>query len=92
MQALSDKEELKARNKAYKTTLEYCPETCDDVDLYASLMVNDLQNTGEFTQKQVDLISDFVTMLINDVKDAGTRKLRKAFTDYILETKNRQNQ
>lgn len=85
MKALQDKQELRARNKAYKTTLQYCPETCDDVDLYASLMINDLHNTNKFTQEQIDLIDGFVNMLINDVKDVGTRKLRQSFVDYVLE-------
>lgn len=85
MKALQDKQELRTRNKAYKTTLQYCPETCDDVDLYASLMMNDLQNTQEFTQQQIDLIDGFVKMLVNDIKDVGTRKLRQSFVDYVLE-------
>ena len=85
MKALQDIQELRARQKAYKTTLQYCPETCNDVDLYASLMINDLQNTNKFTQEQVDLIDGFVKMLINDIKDVGTRKLRQSFVDYALE-------
>lgn len=85
MKALQDKQELRARQKAYKTTLQYCPETCDDVDLYASLMINDLQNTNKFTQEQVDLIERFVKMLVNDIKDVGTRKLRQSFVNFVLE-------
>lgn len=85
MKALNDKVELKARNKAYKVTLEYCDETCDDVDLYTSLMLNDLQNSGMFDEKQMECISLFTNILMDDVKDVGTRKLRKAFTDYVLE-------
>lgn len=85
MKALQDKQELRARNKAYKTTLQYCPETCGDVDLYASLMINDLQNTDKFTQEQVYLIDGFVKMLVNDIKDVGTRKLRQSFVDFVLE-------
>lgn len=85
MKALHDKTELKQRNTAYKVTLEYCPETCDDVDLYASLMLNDLQNSNMFDTKQMECITLFTNMLIDDVKDVGTRKLRHAFTTYVLE-------
>lgn len=85
MKALSDKEELRVRNKAYKITLQYCPETCDDVDLYASLMINDLSNTNMFTQEQLNCLTSFINMFVDDVKNVGTRKLRQAFVDYVLE-------
>lgn len=85
MKALHDKAELKQRNTAYKVTLEYCPETCDDVDLCANLMLNDLTNTGMFNTEQIACIDKFTNMLIADVKDVGTRKLRQAFTTYVLE-------
>lgn len=45
MKALNDKAELKARNQAYKVTLEYCEETCNDVDKAFTDYV--LKNTKE---------------------------------------------
>lgn len=61
-------------------------ETCDDVDLYASLMLNDLQNTNQFNVEQLETITKFTNILIDGIKNVGTRKLRKEFTDSALES------
>lgn len=84
MKALNDKAELKARNKAYKVTLEYCDETCDDVDELFSAFNLSLY-AANFPYEQQKYVEDLIERLRNDVKDVGTRKLRKAFTDYVLE-------
>lgn len=85
MKALLDKAELKARNKAYKVTLEYCDETCDDVDMVFTSKYSELINTGMFNEDQLHYIDNLFLKLNNEVKEVGTRKLRKAFTDYVLE-------
>lgn len=85
MKALLDKAELKARNKAYKVTLEYCEETCDVIDkLYVDRFVS-ISRKLELSDKERSLLIDELELLKAEVKDAGTRKLRKAFTTYVLE-------
>lgn len=81
----ADKQELKARNKSYKVTLEYCEETCDDVDTLFIRAKNSLHFNGDFSCTQLAVLQLFLDQLNNDVKDVGTRKLRQAFTDYVLE-------
>lgn len=83
MKALNDKAELKERNKAYKVTLEYCEETCNDVDELFSAFNLSLY-AANFPYEQQKYVEDLIEQLRNDVKDVGTRKLRKAFTDYVL--------
>lgn len=85
MKALNDKAELKARNKAYKVTLKYCEETCGDVDMVFNDTLNNLINSCIVDELRVAALTLALNALCNDVKDVGTRKLRKAFTDYVLE-------
>lgn len=88
MKALQDKQELRARHKAYKTTLQHCQETCDDVDkLYVDAFaeISKVLGLGDDDRK---LLVDKLHQLNNNVKDIGTRKLRKAFVDYVLEKHN----
>ena len=85
MKVLQDKQELKERNAAYKVTLEYCEETCDDVDTLF-FNVGLILTTKDFTLEQQGLLNDLLRQLNDDIKNVGTRKLRKAFTDYVLET------
>lgn len=92
MKALHDKAELKARNttlllrnKAYKVTLEYCDETCDDVDMVFMTAKQTISETNMFTTEQIQNLNTMLDTVSDYVKDAGTRKLRKAFTDYVLE-------
>lgn len=85
MKALKDKQELKQRNKAYKITLEYCDETCDIIDqLYVDRFVS-ISRKLELSDKERSLLIDELELLKAEVKDAGTRKLRQAFTTYVLE-------
>lgn len=92
MKALNDKAELKARNttlllrnKAYKVTLEYCEETCDVVDKSFNEVVELLQKSELYNDAQIEGIQYALSLLNMKVKDQGTRKLRKAFTTYVLE-------
>lgn len=85
MKALQDKQELRARNKAYKTTLQYCPETCVDVDAAFGTAMADILLEIELTPKQIKQIEHTLYNLRETVKDVGTRKLRKTFVDYVLE-------
>lgn len=85
MQALSDKQELKARNKAYKTTLEYCPETCDDVDEVFNTALYVISKSDMFDEEAVNNLKQLLDSVSTHVKDVGTRKLRQAFTTYILD-------
>lgn len=85
MKALHDKVELKQRNTAYKVTLEYCPETCDDVDKAFNDTLNNLINSCIVDELRVEALTLALNTLCNDVKDVGTRKLRQAFTTYVLE-------
>ena len=88
MKALQDRQELLARNLAYKTTLQYCPETCDDVDkLYVDAFVEISKVLG-LEDDDRKLLVDKLHQLNNNVKDIGTRKLRKAFVDCVLEKHN----
>lgn len=85
MKALQDKQELRARNKAYKTTLQYCPETCDDVDkLYVDAFV-EISRVLELSDDDRKLLVDKLHQLNNNVKDVGTRKLRQCFVNFVLE-------
>lgn len=85
MKALQDKIELRARNKAYKTTLQYCPETCVDVDEAFGKAVVDILFDIELTPKQIKQIEHTLYNLRETIKDVGTRKLRQSFVDYVLE-------
>ena len=85
MKVLQDKQELKERNAAYKVTLKYCEETCDDVDTLF-FNVGLMLTTNDFTLEQQVLLNDLLRQLNDDIKNVGTRKLRKAFTDYVLES------
>lgn len=85
MKALQDKQELKARNNAYKTTLQYCPETCDDVDEAFGATMSDILLDIELTPQQVKQIECVLHNLKEAIKDSGTRKLRQAFVTYVLE-------
>lgn len=88
MKALQDKQELHARQRAYKTTLQYCPETCDDVDKsYVDAFVEISKVLG-LEDDDRKLLVDKLHQLNNNVKDIGTRKLRQAFVDYVLEKQN----
>ena len=80
-----DVQELRARNKAYKVTLEYCNETCDDVDKLTEDCLHDLFINVSFTQEQRMFIECYTNQLVDSIKDVGTRKLRNAFTNYILD-------
>lgn len=81
-----DVKELLARNKAYKTTLEYCPETCDEVDkLYVDAFV-EISKTLDLSDNDRQTLVDKLHQLNNVVKDQGTRKLRQAFVNYVLTT------
>lgn len=81
----SEKEHLLARNKAYRTTLEYCPETCDDVDkLYITAYVS-ISKALDLSEDERDKLLDKLMLLNKDTKDQGTRKLRQAFVNYVLE-------
>lgn len=76
--------ELVERNAAYKKSLEYCEETCKGIDSlfsYFSLALS----AENFTYEQQKYLDELLEQMCNDVKDQGTRKLRKAFVDYILE-------
>lgn len=85
MKALQDKQELRARNKAYKTTLQYCPETCDDVDkLYVDAFV-EISRVLDLSDGDRKLLVDKLHQLNNNVKDVGTRKLRQSFVDFVLD-------
>ena len=77
MEALQDKQELRARNKAYKTTLQYCPETCVDVDAAFGTVMADILVGIELTPKQTKQIEHTLYNLRETVKDVGTRKLRQ---------------
>ena len=85
MKALHDKAELKQRNKAYKVTLEYCPETCDDVDDKFDTAKQILQHSGLFSTQEINYLHTLLDSLNTRIKDVGTRKLRQAFTTYVLE-------
>lgn len=85
MKALHDKAELKQRNTAYKVTLECCPETCDDVDKAFNDVVEKLQQFNLYDDVQMEGIQFALSLLNMKVKDVGTRKLRQAFTTYVLE-------
>lgn len=85
MNALHDKAELKQRNTAYKVTLEYCPETCDDVDeLFINAFVK-IARELHLEDKDRGILIDHLEQLKGDIKDVGTMKLRQAFTTYVLE-------
>jgi len=88
MKSLQDKQELKARNNAYKTTLQYCPETCVDVDAAFGTAMADILIGIELTDDDRKILVDKLHQLNNNVKDTGTRKLRQAFVDYVLEKHN----
>ena len=85
MKALTDKAELKARNKAYKTTLYYCEETCEAIDKLTEDAIHELFLISKFTQDQRMMIECCINTLVDNIKDKGTRKLRHAFVDYVLE-------
>ena len=88
MKALQDKQELRARRKAYKTTLQYCQETCDDVDkIFVDAFVEISKVLG-LEDDDRKILVDKLHQLNNNVKDTGTRKLRQAFFDYVLEKHN----
>lgn len=76
--------ELVQRNAAYKKSLEYCEETCNDVDeLFVSLGVNIL-DIFPATEEQMLQLKRVLDSSNEHVKNVGTRKLRKAFVYYIL--------
>ncbi|MEG2707322.1 MAG: hypothetical protein RR959_08275, partial [Erysipelotrichaceae bacterium] len=79
-----DVKELLARNKAYKTTLEHCNETCDDIDKLFNDALLELTFYNELTLQQERYIEKLFNHLNNEVKEQGTRKLRQAFVDYVL--------
>lgn len=86
MKALHDKTELKQRNTAYKVTLECCPETCNDVDKAFNVMLNNLINSCIVDELRTEALTLALNTLCNDIKDVGTRKLRQAFVDYVLDS------
>lgn len=79
-------ETLLKRNQAYKKTLSYCEETCIDVDNEYELFMQDLYDLNLFSEVQLDLLYGKIYDLNEKVKNVGTRKLRKAFVDYVIDT------
>lgn len=79
-------ETLVKRNQAYKKTLSYCEETCIDVDNEYELFMQELYELNLFSELQLDLLYGKICGLNEKVKNVGTRKLRKAFVDYVIDT------
>lgn len=84
-QQANDKYELVLRNQVYKTTLEYCSETCDNVDMLYMAAYVGIASALILTDNERDMLFNKLTQLNNGTKDVGTRKLRKAFVNYVLE-------